>query len=881
MKTQQSISAPWFFEESHIIDQLETSKNGLTIGQVEERRKQFGPNSIDSKKNIHVLSILSNQFTSPLIFILIIAAVLTGFLKEWIDMIVILFAIGVNTGLGFYQEYQAETTLATLTSYVKERARVFRDNHEKEIDSSELVPGDKILLQYGSRVPADVRIIEVNNLRIDEAILTGESLAITKQTEPLQESTVIAERTNMAHAGTLIIDGFGVGIVISTGNNTELGKIAALVAKTQRSKTPLQKGVARLAWFITGILSVIIIGIFMLGISNGVPVFEMLLLSIAVAVGAVPEALPIALTVILSVGAFTIAQKKGVIRKLASAETLGSATLIMTDKTGTLTQADMQLVGVYPAEDIINRNHKDLPALEKGSNLSQNAVTLLQDALHSISVITTKDTNDNMLFDGRPFEKNIAKTAHEHNIDISVLTTEKKYIVIPFNSTHKFSVARAEKHFVVMGAPDILIARSGMSKHDQETLLSWMQIKSEEGYRLLAIGNIPLQHNIETTKDVQNIHIKGILAFHDPIRPEVPHAIQSIQERGVKVIMVTGDLPGTAMAIGKSLGWDITHDHILTGTDIQSASDETLLSLLPSIKIFARVTPEDKLRIGLLYQQLGETVAMTGDGVNDAPALKAMDIGISLGSASDVAKSAADLVLLDDNFETITSTITEGRRILANIQKTFVYLLSNSLDSVFVVAGSLLVGIPIPLTALQIIWVNLFTGSFPALAFAFDENIESKKTLAIRHKTHDIFSKESKYLALGIGTFTSFLLFILYYALLQYGIDTTVARSIFFVCFATYILVAGFSFRSLQRPIFSYNPFSNKRLNYSVLLAIALIISTITIPFFQSIFDIQTFPLKYMWIIMLWIIGNVVLVELGKWWFQHTIHTKIQKRTLI
>lgn len=329
------------------------------------------------------------------------------------------------------------------------------------------------------------------------------------------------------------------------------------------------------------------------------------------------------------------------------------------------------------------------------------------------------------------------------------------------------------------------------------------------------------------------------------------------------MVLVTGDLVGTALSVARDLNWHVKEDEVLSGADVRTLSDKELIEIIPKIKIFARVTPEDKLRIGTLYQKLGEVVAMTGDGVNDAPALKAMDIGISLGSGSDVAKSAADLVLLDDNFETISLAIDEGRKILGNIRKTFVYLMSNSLDEVFIIGGSLIFALPLPLTALQIIWVNLFTGSLPALAFAFDEDIDGER---FRGKELTlIFSREVKLLTFGIGVLSSIFLFVLYYAMFRLGLDMDVLRSIFFVCFSSYILVIAFSFRSLHQPLFAYRIFSNKKLNWSILVGAALLVFTMTAPFMREIFMLSPLPLYSAPIIIFWLILNILLVEGAKY----------------
>lgn len=860
---------PWFFEENDLYQKLHTSHSGLDTVVVTDRQQEYGTNEIAQNHKATLLQIILDQFTSPLIFILILAAMLTGFLNEWVDMSVIIFAILINTGLGFYQEYQAENTLATLTTYIKNRTRVVRSSREIEIDAKDLVPGDIIVFSYGNRIAADARIIESTNLKIDEAILTGESQAVNKKPGIISESALVAERTNMAHAGTLVVEGFGKAIVTSIGKNTEIGKIAELVSKTQHVKTPLQHGVTKLSWFIFFVILIIIGGIFALGISQGVPVLEMLVLSAAVAVGTVPEALPIALTVILSVGATFIARKKGIIRKLASAETLGSATLIMTDKTGTLTEANMKLVGIFSLKSLLN-NIKGI----SGSTINELEplqYELIAQSLYNINVAVT-DQEGVSVFEGKPFEKNIAQLAYDHKIDIAPLISDANHLIIPFNSTHKFSVAHYnDTYYSIMGAPDILIARSNLSEQDKKQCESWIADMSESGNRLIAVAKMPRKNNDDLhIDDISAIEFLGVFAFHDPIRAGVPQAISDIESRGVRVVMITGDLPGTALSVGKSLGWNVDQTHIITGNDIRSSTDQALLEIIPQIKIFARVTPEDKLRIGGLYQQLGEVVAMTGDGVNDAPALKAMDIGISLGSASDVAKSAASLVLLDDNFETITASITEGRRILANIQKTFMYLLSNSLDAVFIIAGSFLFGLPLPLTALQIIWVNMFTGSLPAIAFAFDEDLDHEKRPKKYRK--EIFTTEVKQVALGIGTLSSVFLFVLYVLLLKTEIPLEIIRSIFFVCFTIYILVIAFSFRAIHRPIWSYNPFSNKRLNASILLALALTTITVTVPWVQSIFGLTAFPIKYLGIIFGWVILNIILVEGAKWWIRRRVN---------
>jgi P-type Ca2+ transporter type 2C len=853
----------WALSAGAVMEELGTTENGLSAGAARERLSAHGSNTFHSKEKVNITSLFFRQFLSPLIFLLIAAAVLTGILHEWIDTTVIALAVLLNVSLGFYHEYHAESTLEKLTTYIKDRSTVKRDGFEQEIDSSLLVPGDVIKLSYGSRVPADARILTVNDFSVDEAVLTGESMPVSKHDEPLALTTLVAERKNIAHAGTLVVQGYATAVVYATGNQTEIGKIAGIVSDTKRVKTPLQEGVGRLAWFIFGIVSVVIVGILALGIARGEALIPMLILSAAVAVGSVPESLPIALTVILAIGAERIAEKKGIVRKLTAAETLGSTTLIMTDKTGTLTKADMQLVGIHETSRILSGHpHKDI-----NKDLTKEQKDLLALALFNVdvSIENPNEERDKWVFRGRTFEVNIAKASKLHDVPLAVLSSSASHLVLPFNSSNKFSISDKGDEYVLMGAPDILLAKAKIDESEYQQIESWIDKESRDGKRLVGIGRASKKHTEPSSlEDIKDIEFLGVFAFYDPIRPEVPQAIKNIESYGVKMVLITGDLVGTALSVAKSIDWQVGEEEVLTGADIQALSDEKMLSLIPRIKIFARVTPEDKLRIGRLYQKLGEVVAMTGDGVNDAPALKAMDIGISLGSGSDVAKSASDLVLLDDNFQTISSTINEGRRILSNIRKTFAYLLSSSFGEVFVIGGSLIFDLALPLTALQIIWVNLMTDSLPALAFAWDEHTDKDKPVGAG-TTNIVFNRNVKALILGVGVLSSSFLFILYYVLVKIGLPIDLARSIFFVCFSSYILAVAFSFRSLRSPLFSYDTFGNKTLNMAIALGFVILLVTMISPFMRNIFELAPMPLIWLPFVLLWLVFNVSIAEGAKY----------------
>lgn len=858
----------WAHRVEDALEKLKSSREGLSESEADTRLRHFGENTLPRGKRFTMLGILGRQFSSPLIFILILAACLTIFLREWIDATVIILAITVNTALGFYQEFRAESTLEKLTTYIKERARIIRDNTEEEIDSTLIVPGDIIHLTYGSRVPADARLIEAHDLSVDESVLTGESLAVVKHTDVLSEGAILPERTNMVFAGTLVVEGSGNAVVAATGRATEIGRIAELVSQTKREETPLQRALSRLGWAIFAGIIVLVSAIFFLGLARGEALFPMLLMSVAISVGAIPEALPIALTVILAVGVERLANRKGIMRNLAAAETLGSATVIMTDKTGTLTEANMTLVDIRTLKELLIE-----PAPRKSmEHLKESEIHILESALWGADVILDNPDapETEWHFSGRPIEAAIARAAHAQGIDVPDFGRSRASL-LTFNSTNKFSISgnHSKEIYVAVGAPDILLARSRLTKEDYLAIESHIHAVSAEGKRLLGVARFRpektahLKAGSAKADHASDLEFLGVLVFEDPLRPEAKEAIGRIESLGARVVMLTGDLKGTAIAVARELGWEVNEGNVLSGDELHLFKDDELLRMLPDIKIFSRVTPEDKLRIGKLYQKAGEIVAMTGDGVNDAPALKAVDIGIALGSGTDVAKSVAGLVLLDDNFKTIVAAIEEGRRILENIRKVFVYLTSTCLDAVILVGGSLILGLPLPLSALQIIWVNFFADSLPALSFAFDKEHDTRA-----HVGSEILTREVKVLSIGIGILTSILLFGMYWLLLRLGVPVPEAQSMIFVCFALYGLIIAYAFRSLRRSLFSMNIFENMPLNASVAFGAVLIIASVTAPFLRDLFELSAISPLLTGVIALWLVVNVALVEATKWSFR-------------
>jgi Ca2+-transporting ATPase len=674
----------------------------------------------------------------------------------------------------------------------------------------------------------------------------------------------------MVFAGTLVVEGHGIAVISATGSATEIGKIATAVSVTRRVATPIERSLSQIAWVVAIAVGAIVGVIFFAGLFHGYALLDMLVLSAAVAVGAVPEALPIALTVTLAAGAERIAKRKSIVRTLSAAETLGSVTTIMTDKTGTLTLSDMRLVDIIVPEHVkrgteIGKPMKTIaPAQKKILELACRCCDVVAETGEDGASVSAQ-------YIGRPLEIGVIKAARELDALPEDFFDDRKQAALPFNSTNKFSVWEVERSYVCMGAPDILLARSNVSKERFMEIEQFMQEASEAGMRLVGVAKMPIPGHAKqqsfSADAAQELSFEGILAFRDPVRESVPDAIKKIDSYGIRAIIVTGDLKGTAIAVARELGWDVSEGEALSGEELRQLPDASLLEVLPRIKVFARVTPEDKMRIGMLLRKLGEVVAMTGDGVNDAPSLKAMDIGVALGSGSDVAKSAADIVLLDDNFETIVEAIREGRKILGNIRKTFVYLFSTCLDEVILVGGSILLGFPTPITALQIIGVNLFTGSLPAIAFAYDDDHDGER--AGIHSLKTLINRQVRMLTFGIGILSSVGLFVLYVALLAFGVDEMITRTVIFVCFARYILAIAFSFRSLRKPLFSYPIFSNKTLNVGVGIAAVIIVLIATVPSLRRVFSLVPLSAGWWGFIVLWLLCNVGIVELAKRFFKN------------
>jgi len=858
---RNSIKQPfWSMNVEEVLRNLETKVEGLSEEEAKKRFLTFGPNEIKDGRHFSGLKLFLDQFKSPLILILIVAGITTFFLKDWVDTGVIFAAVLVNVLLGFYQEAKAENILELLRSYVKTRTRARRNGGEIIIDASQLVPGDIIRISQGDKIPSDGRVIFANNFEVDESILTGESTPVDKNPDVVEVSTSVADRASMVFGSTLAVSGFADVVVTSIGGATEFGRIASLLTNKEETKTPLQTAIARFSFWAGLILLIMTIGLFGFGLYLDYNPLDMFLIAVAIAVSAVPEGLPIALTVIMAVGVEQLAKKRGVVRRLLAAETLGSTNLILTDKTGTLTEAKMELTAIIPRRG-------SSPADLNG---------LLIEALTTVDVVIENPNDDpaGWRMFGNIMEVALVEGAVKRGILINkVLQENTVFDRMMFNSARKFAASvhahNGGRRMMLLGAPEILLQKTNMSEEERAEIIKEIDERAFSGERVLGvISKIPCpDYQSLQEYDVSNFDFDGLITFRDPLRPGVFESMQRISDAGVKTIIVTGDHKGTAEAVARDLGLIDGKGVVLTGEDLNHLSKEELYSRADEVNVYARVTPEQKVMIAGMYKEKGYVVAMTGDGINDAPALNTADIGVALGFGADITKSAADLVILDNNYEIIVTAIEQGRRILDNIRKVIVYLLSNSLDEIFLIGGAIFTGIALPITATQILFVNFFSDSFPAIAFAFDKGADE-----LGHKprklSKNLLDPQMKFLLLAIGVTTSALLFVLYYVLLGLEFPQELVRTFIFASFATYTLLASFSLRSLSKSIFRYNPFSNLYLVGGVSVGIGLTFAGVYLPFLQRI--LGTVPLPLSWAAAVGVVGifNILAVELGKLLFQ-------------
>ncbi len=834
---------------------------GLKDAEVLKRQKQFGPNSIISDKKESLIKAIIAQLLNPLAVILLIAFALTIFLEEYIDSGVILTATIINVVISLYQERRAGDAFKALAKKRSHSAVVLRAGAEQVIPTEQLVPGDIIIVKSGDYVPADARVLDHNRLSANQVMFTGESEAVKKDTEPNDEKRPF-DRDNMIFMGSVVITGTATAVVSATAFDTQFGTIADRLSSIEKDLSPIQKNMKRIAKALGIATAVALVFVMAVGLYQGGDFYTTLLLAVAVGVSAVPEGLLSAVTVVLAFGARSIMNQGGLIKNLASAETLGSATYILTDKTGTLTFGEMKV------EDWLAYDDQDIDFLK-------NAAGLATDTFYDVA--SKKFVGDEM---DTAINKNVYKTSELFDI----ATTDNAVVdSIPFDSAYKFfaSLRKSDKKYTmfVKGAPDVLIGQASyirkqgvtktITEQDRQDFLDLVNKQSEQGRRLLAVCTrdhvtadafTAAWNNDGTASVPEGLVLCGIISFYDQVRSSVPDVIRGMRESETSVIMITGDSPVTAHRIALESGI-ITDEKeaVYTGEDIDAATDEHLLQVMQDgvVRVFARVTPDHKLRLATILQDAGETVAMTGDGVNDAPALQKATIGISLSSSTEVAKEAADLVLVDNSFDTIAYAIAEGRRMISNLKKTIVYLLSTSFSEVVVLLGALVASGPIPFYPTQILWANIIEEGLMNFGFLFEP--DEKET---HHKeTGGLLGVHTRRIIIGIGFLNGLSLLGFYFGLLWWGFDGDLLRTYMFAALSIDSVFLGLALKSLYNPIWQVKLFSNMYLIIASIISFGLLVVALVTPFLRTILHLELLPVSGFIVVFVFGLVNLVMVE--------------------
>jgi Ca2+-transporting ATPase len=871
------------------LKKLKTSPKGLSEEEAKKRLHKFGLNKLPEEKPVSKLKILFQQFRSPLIYILVIAGFITLALQDWTDSVVIFAAVFLNAIIGYFQENKTSQILLTLRKVIHDKAVVLRQGQERKVGQSQITVGDIIILQAGDKIPADARLIENLSLKVNESVLTGEWLAADKSLKKLAQGTLLADRKNMLYMGTVIESGRARAVVTATALETEIGKIALIIKTLKEEKTPYQKKISQLGKIIAIVVGIICVAIFVGGTLVGRGFLEMFVTAVAVAVAAIPEGLPIAITVILALGMERILKKKGLVRRLVAAEVLGSTSVICTDKTGTLTQAKMRVVDVFA-------DSKDFPyslALKIAIFCNEAFIENIKDPIHK------------WIIRGRPTEKALFFASLQAGLRREKLEKEQPKIdILPFDPAYKYSAAlhqfdKNQDIIYLLGAPEIILAKSKyletdkgqerLSKKKIQELTKKYEMFDKQGLRLIAAGYRKIQptelaSDLKKESEIRELSETGkqdlyekylkemvfvaFIALKDPLRKEVKQAVKTCQEAGMRLIMVTGDHRLTAQAIAKELSIPAETKNIIEGREFEKLNDREFKKRLKDITIYARVEPQQKLRIIEAWQKKGEIVAMTGDGVNDALALKRANIGLALGSGTDVAKEASDLVLLTDNFSIIVTAVKEGRTIIDNIRKVITFLLADAFSEIILIGGSIIAGLPLPLLPAQILWVNLIEDSLPAVALGFEKSEKGVMKRKPEDPKASLLTKEIKVLVFVIGIVTSFILLGLFFWLLKKTFDLAEIRTIIFAALVMDSIFYVFSCKNLRKNIWQINIFSNPFLILAWVFAVVMLLGAIYIPFLQVL--LKTVPLNgFDWIFVLGIgIINLVLIELTKFFFK-------------
>jgi Ca2+-transporting ATPase len=835
---------------------LETSPaRGLDRQEAAHRLAEHGPNELAAARAVAPWRLLLDQFRNVLILILLVAVGLSAVLGHATEAIVISVIVLLAALLGFVQEVRAERAIDALRRMAAPTANVVRGGEELDVPARELVPGDVVLLRAGDRASADGRLVEAVNLQVEESALTGESMPVEKQTEALAgDGLPVGDRTNMVYAGTSVAYGRGRAVVVATAMETEFGGIARLLDTIERSKTPLQASLDRVGMLLARAAIVVVLLVVSIGLLRGEPFIDMLLFGVALAVAVVPEALPAVITISLTLAAQRMAKRNALIRRLPATETLGSVSVICADKTGTLTKDEMTVRRVFAGGELLEVSGAGYEP--EGEYLRDGAVagpssaaleTLRAAVLASDAQLVQPDGDGSWQVRGEPTEAALVVAAAKaglHRTDLEARFPRLGEIPFTSESKRMTTLHRVDGRAVAYakGAPEVIIAacRRTLTESDEkpidaaarEALLATAQKMAGDALRVLAVArrSEATQENAE-----RDLTLLGLIGMIDPPRPEAKDAVETCRQAGIKPVMITGDHPLTAQAIARELGI-LTDGRAVTGADLEAMDDATLDRDVETIQVYARVSPEHKLRVVTALQRSGHAVAMTGDGVNDAPALKKADIGVAMGiTGTDVANEAAAMTLTDDNFASIVSAVEEGRGVFANIKKYLMYLLAANLGEIGLLLGASLLGKPLPLSAVQILYVNLATDGLPALALSVDPAERDLMRRPPRNWRSGIFTRPVVTLIAVGGAWSATVTLGLFTWALSSGRPLAEAMTMTFVALVLIEFFKAYCFRSDRNSVLD-RPFANRWLNLAILWELAIVVLVVNVPFLQDAF---------------------------------------------
>lgn len=888
-------------------------QHGLNDDQVQAKRSQHGLNELEEEPGKSIWAMFFDQFKEFLVILLFIAAIVSGFLGEWFDSAVIMAIVILNSFIGVFQEYKAEQSLAALKRLSSPLAKVIRNGHVKSIPAQELVPGDLIILEAGDFVPADARLTEAVNLKVEEAALTGESVPVEKTPAVLTEELPLGDQKNLVFMGTVVTYGRGKAVVTKTGMRTEIGQIASLLKQAVPEPTPLQQKLEEFGKYLGTLALGVCALIFLLGWFRGENLTTMFLTSVSLAVAAIPEGLPAIVTIVLAIGVQRLARQRAIIRKLPAVETLGAATVICSDKTGTLTQNQMTVKRIsvggewyevsgqgYNPKGEYLRDGKTIDRVDNGPLKT----ILLCGALCNDAILEEewKDGNQTWKIIGDPTEGALVVAAAKAGMSKEDLAREyERVLEIPFDSDRKlmttinkgslpderFQKLEAETPqglwAITKGAPDIVLSRCAsvltaggikdLTPDLKEELMKHNREMARDALRVLgvAVRRIPGANQIDLHSVEEKLIFIGFWGMIDPPRPEVKASITECRTAGIKPVMITGDHRDTATAIARDLGLLGENELVLTGQELDNIDDDELTRKVEQISVYARVSPQHKVRIVNIFRNKGHVVAMTGDGVNDAPALKQADIGAAMGiSGTDVAKSAAEMVLADDNFATIVGAVREGRVIFENIRKAVYFLLSCNIGEIFSILLAILLQLPVPLLAIQILWVNLVTDSFPALALGMEPAEPGIMKRKPRKKEEGIFIKGMKRTIFLEGFLIGAFTLLAFYCGTYFNGSLEQGRTMAFGTLSFSQLFHVFNFRSVKNSIFERGMIINKFLIGASIFSGLLQLAVMLIPAFQRVFKVVPLDFNHWLIVFVLAASTIPVVEIWKLiYFRH------------